>query len=76
MCVQEKGRLNQEKIEDAHLSTQEKKLAKKGKGKPKAPLNQVNKGIVKCFFCKKKGHIKKIVSNLRLRLKRKVISSL
>jgi len=32
MCVQEEGRLNQERIESAHLATQEKKPAKKGKG--------------------------------------------
>ena len=30
MCVQEKGRLNQESIESAHLVTQEKKPNKKG----------------------------------------------
>ena len=34
MCVQEEGRLNQERIENAHLVTQEKKPAKKGKGTP------------------------------------------
>ncbi|RVW21640.1 hypothetical protein CK203_107475 [Vitis vinifera] len=35
MCVQEKGRLNQESIESAHLVTQEKKPNKKGLLKPK-----------------------------------------
>ena len=35
MCVQEEGRLNQERIESAHLATQEKKLSKKKKGKTK-----------------------------------------
>ena len=52
MCVQEKGRLNQESIESAHLVTQEKRPNKKGKGKQKTPLNHVNKGDIKCriFF--------------------------
>jgi len=51
--------MNQESIESAHLATQEKKPAKKDKGKAKAPLNLVKKGVIKCFFCKKKGHMKK-----------------
>ena len=61
MCVQEEGRLNQERIESAHLMTQEKKPVKKGEGegKAKTPLNQINRGVVKCFFCKKKGHMKR-----------------
>nr|CAN71521.1 hypothetical protein VITISV_037359 [Vitis vinifera] len=36
-----------------------KKPGKKGKGKQKTSLNHVNKGDIKCFFCKNKGHIKK-----------------
>ena len=50
MCVQEKGRLNQESIESAHLATQEKKPSKKGRGKQNTPLNHVNKGDIKCLF--------------------------
>ena len=41
------------------MATQEKKPGKKGKGKQKTSLNHVNKGDIKCFFCKNKGHIKK-----------------
>ena len=76
MCVQEKGRLNQESIESAHLVTQEKKPNKKGKGKQKTPLNHVNKGDIKCFFCRKKGHIKKSCPKFKAWLEKKVISSL
>ena len=53
MCVQEEGRLNQERIESAHLATQEKKPSKKSKEKQKTPLNHVNKSDIKCFFCQK-----------------------
>ena len=59
MCVKEEGRLNQERLESAHLTNWIKKLSKKGKGKHKTPLNHVNKGDIKCFFFKKKGHVKK-----------------
>ncbi|KAH9667906.1 hypothetical protein KPL70_021226 [Citrus sinensis] len=59
LCVQEEGRLNQERMESAHTVTAGKKFDKKGKGKGKTPLNQVNKNAIKCFFCKKKGHMKK-----------------
>ena len=55
MCVQEEGRLNQERIESAHLVTKKRSQPRKAK----APLNQVNNGVVKCFFCKKKGQMKK-----------------
>jgi len=71
MCIQEEGRLNQERIESTHLATQEKKPAKKGKGKAKAPLNQVSKGVVKCFFCKKKGHMKKSCPKFKAWLEKK-----
>ena len=47
MCVQEEGKLNQERIESAHLVTQENKPDKKGKGKQKTPLNHVNKSDIK-----------------------------
>jgi len=71
MCVQEEGRLNQEKIESTHLATQEKKPAKKDKGKAKAPLNQVNNGVVKCLFYKKKGHMKKSYPKFKAWLEKK-----
>ena len=71
MCVQDEGRMNQERIENAHLVTQEKKPAKKGKGKTKVSLNQVNKGIVNCFFCKKKGHMNKSCPKFKAWLEKK-----
>ena len=49
MCVQEEGRLNQERIESAHLATQEKKPGKKGKGKQKRPLEK--KGNLISLVC-------------------------
>ncbi|RVW97707.1 Retrovirus-related Pol polyprotein from transposon TNT 1-94 [Vitis vinifera] len=71
MCVQEEGRLNQERIESAHLATQEKKPSKKSKEKQKTPLNHVNKSDIKCFFCKKKGHIKKSYPKFKAWLEKK-----
>ena len=71
MCVQEEGKLNQERIESAHLVTQENKPNKKGKGKQKTPLNHVNKSDIKCFFCQKKGHIKKSCPKFKAWLEKK-----
>ncbi|RVW84849.1 hypothetical protein CK203_048603 [Vitis vinifera] len=71
MCVQEEGRLNQERIESVQLETQEKKPSKKGKVKQKTPLNHVNKGDIKCFFCRKKGHIKKSCPKFKAWLEKK-----
>ncbi|XP_059629983.1 uncharacterized protein LOC132272940 [Cornus florida] len=63
MCVQEEGRLNQEKLESTHLVTHRKGHIKKGmqfKKKGNASTSKVDdKGTIKCFFCKKKGHMKK-----------------
>ncbi|RVW30939.1 Retrovirus-related Pol polyprotein from transposon TNT 1-94 [Vitis vinifera] len=63
MCVQEKGRLLMEQGESAMLVTQRK--GKKGKsqasqkGKQQIPPKSDIKKDEKCFFCKKKGHVKK-----------------
>ena len=53
------------------MATQEKKPSKKGKGKQKTPLNHVNKSDIKCFFCKKKGHIKKSCPKFKAWLEKK-----
>ncbi|KAF7802742.1 Retrovirus-related Pol polyprotein from transposon TNT 1-94 [Senna tora] len=60
MCVQEEGRLLAEMGESAHLANQgkDKNQAKK-KGKGKASIQGGIKNESKCFFCKKKGHMKK-----------------
>ena len=63
MCVQEEGRLLMEQGESAMLVTQRK--GKKGKSqasqkeKQQIPPKSDIKKDEKCFFCKKKGHVKK-----------------
>ena len=63
MCVQEEGRLLMEQGESSMLVTQRK--GKKGKsqasqkGKQQIPPKSDIKKDEKCFFCKKKGHVKK-----------------
>jgi len=71
LCFQEEGRLNQKRIENEHLATQEKKPDKKGKSKTKAPFNQVNKGVVKYFFSKKKGYMNKNCPKFKAWLEKK-----
>jgi hypothetical protein len=60
MCVQEEGRLVIEQGESAMLATLSKgksQANQKGKGKI-SPQDGIKKDS-KCFFCKKKGHMKK-----------------
>jgi transposase InsO family protein len=60
MCVQEEGRLVMEQGESAMLATHGKgksQANQKGKGKI-TPQTDIKKDS-KCFFCKKKGHMKK-----------------
>lgn len=63
MCVYGEGRLKQEKLESTHLLAHEKGQPRKGKRahhKKKNKKNQIDsKDIIRCFFCKKKCHIKK-----------------
>ncbi|KAF7835130.1 F-box protein [Senna tora] len=64
MCVQEEGMLNSEKGEgsnEAHIVTNTNKQGHKGKNKKNeiAPRSERNKDAIKCFFCKKKGHVRK-----------------
>ncbi|RVW61183.1 Retrovirus-related Pol polyprotein from transposon TNT 1-94 [Vitis vinifera] len=63
MCVQEEGRLMMEQGESVMLVTQRK--GKKGKSQANqkrkqqiSPKSDIKKDE-KCFFCKKKGHVKK-----------------
>ncbi|TXG69669.1 hypothetical protein EZV62_004604 [Acer yangbiense] len=60
MCVQEQQRLVMELGESAMLTTHGKgKSQANQKGKGKIPLQADIKKDSKCFFCKKKGHMKK-----------------
>jgi transposase InsO family protein len=60
MCVQEEGRLVMEQGESAMLATHGKgKSQANQKGKVKMPPQTDIKKDSKCFFCKKKGHMKK-----------------
>ncbi|KAF7827102.1 putative RNA-directed DNA polymerase [Senna tora] len=64
MCVQDEGMLNSEKGEgsnEAHIVTNTNKQGHKGKNKKNelAPRSERNKDAIKCFFCKKKGHVRK-----------------
>ena len=53
-CVQEEKTLNQERIESAHLATQEKKLAKKDKGKAKVPFIRSIRALSSSSFARRK----------------------
>ena len=63
MCVQEEGRLMMEQGESAMLVMQKKEKKRKSqasqKGKQQIPPKFDIKKDEKCFFCKKKGHVKK-----------------
>ena len=66
MCVQEEGRLLMEVGESVHLSTQRKnKNQTKKKRKENMSLQGEIKKESKCYFCKKKRHIKKDCSKFK-----------
>ncbi|KAL0462715.1 UNVERIFIED_CONTAM: hypothetical protein Slati_0159100 [Sesamum latifolium] len=72
MCVQEEGRLSMEAGESVHMATQGKnKCQAKEKGKAKVPPHAEIKKESKCFFCKKKGHIKKDCPKFKIWLEKK-----
>ena len=60
MCVQEEGRSTMEEGENVNITTRgkKKKYQAKDKGKGKVPPQKDIKKEQKCFFCKKKGHMK------------------
>jgi hypothetical protein len=64
MCVQEEERLKHEKPEGVHMAIHAKGKTKRGKYAPKfkkknkVPIKQ-NGNKDTCYFCKKKGHMKK-----------------
>ncbi|KAL0461453.1 UNVERIFIED_CONTAM: hypothetical protein Slati_0032900 [Sesamum latifolium] len=58
--------------ESVHMATQEKnKDQAKGKGKANVPPHAEIKKESKCFFCKKKGHIKKDCPKFKIWLEKK-----
>ena len=65
MCVQEKGRLMMEEGEKVNLTTFGKKRKDQAKRKGKIPVQPGIKES-KCFFCKKKGHMKKDCSKFKI----------
>ncbi|XP_073107299.1 uncharacterized protein [Elaeis guineensis] len=74
-CVQEEARLLAEMGESALLTTQgRKKIQAKHKGNGKAPIHAIIKKESKCFFCKKKEHMKKDCFKHKLWLDKKGLS--
>ncbi|XP_074302717.1 uncharacterized protein LOC141634435 isoform X1 [Silene latifolia] len=78
MCVQEEGRLLLEEGEKVNLTTstnKESSSTKKGhhkdKGKGKMSVEPTIKKESSCFFCKKKGHMKKDCIKFKAWLKKK-----
>ncbi|KAL6349885.1 hypothetical protein AAG906_001772 [Vitis piasezkii] len=76
MCVQEEGRLKMELGESALMAMEGKdqnqaKKKRKGKIPPQGGIKKVNR----CFFYKKKGHMKRVAPNSRNGLRRKVNQS-
>ena len=59
MCVQEEGRLAMEEGEKVNLTTSGKKKKFQAKDKGKIPAKGDIQKSSKCFFCKKKGHLRK-----------------
>ena len=66
MCVQEEGRLMMEEGEKVNLTTFGNKRKDQAKRKGKIPVQPGIKKESKCFFCKKKGHMKKDWSKFKI----------
>ncbi|XP_057483788.1 uncharacterized protein LOC130770362 [Actinidia eriantha] len=71
MCVQEEGRLGMEEGEKVNFTIQGKKKRDQAKNKGKIPAQSDIKKESKCFFCKKKGHMKKDCSKFKSWLDKK-----
>ncbi|PKI52174.1 hypothetical protein CRG98_027444 [Punica granatum] len=60
MCIQEEERMKHDKPEVARLATRPKGKGKKDHGKRQYKVPSKTHGSkVKCFFCRKDGHVKK-----------------
>ncbi|CAH9096323.1 unnamed protein product [Cuscuta europaea] len=71
MCVQEEHRLAMEEGEKVNLTFSERKKKDRAKGKGKLSVKPDIKKESKCFFCKKKGHMKKDCSKFQNWLEKK-----
>ena len=71
ICVQEEGRLMMEEGKKVNLTTFRKKRKNQAKRKGKIPVQPGIKKESKCFFYKKKGHIKKDYSKFKIWLDKK-----
>ncbi|XP_020266065.1 uncharacterized protein LOC109841513 [Asparagus officinalis] len=75
MCVQEEGRLRMEEGEKVNLTTASSSKKRKDhieeKGKGKITTKQGIKKESACFFCKKKGHMKKYCIKFKTWLEKK-----
>ncbi|XP_057481134.1 uncharacterized protein LOC130768153 [Actinidia eriantha] len=76
MCVQEEGRLGMEEGEKVNFTIQGKKKRDQAKNKGKIPAQPDIKKESKCFFCKKKGHMKKDCSKFKSWLDKKGMQNL
>lgn len=83
MCVQEEERIKGEKVQSAHTVIHYTGKDKKGPWKKKQRVNKsgessnsVNKGKLKCFFCKKIGHKKQDCMKYKKWLEKKGNTSL
>ena len=59
MCVREEERLIMQEGERVNLTVHGKKKGDQPKNKSKIPAQAIIKKDSKCFFCKKKRHMKK-----------------
>ncbi|KAL3636649.1 hypothetical protein CASFOL_018948 [Castilleja foliolosa] len=76
MCVQEEGRLRMEEGEKVNLTTASSSKKNKGhhKGKEKVSTSLGIKKESTCYFCKKKGHMKKDCLKFKAWLEKKGVN--
>ena len=60
-----------EKSENAHMATQGKRKRQTNVKQDKGKIHVQIEKVSKCFFCKKKGHMKKDCPKLKIHLEKK-----